>query len=73
MNPMNRVGTSPGSSNEWVRAEGTHSESKGGRKVGFQGSKPSMKPGHIWQQSKNKEEFVDNLRYKEKVGIQAKE
>ena len=32
-----------------------------------------MKPRHIWQQSKNKEEFVDNLRYKEKVGIQAKE
>lgn len=29
MNPMNRAGTSPGSSNEWVRAEGTHNESKG--------------------------------------------
>ena len=34
---------------------------------------PSMDPGHIWQQSKNKEEFTDNPRDKEKVNVQAKE
>lgn len=34
---------------------------------------PSMDPGHIWQQSKNKEEFTDNPRDKEKVDVQAKE
>lgn len=63
----------PGSSNEWEKAEGTWGEHEGGKKVGLQWSMPSMEPRHIWQRSKNKEEFADNLRYKEKVKIQAKE
>ena len=51
---MNRAGTSPGSSNEWVREEGTQSESKGEGKWDSRGQYLVLNLGTFGRRAKAK-------------------
>ena len=54
MDPMNRAGPSPGSSTEWVREEGTQSESKGEGKWDSRGQYLVLNLGTFGRRAKAK-------------------